>query len=217
MISAPISNTNFKGIPIAEIKVKGINSCYKLYEINESDKDFLKKLYNSVDLKKLMPNLHEYDYINWDGILSEAINQACYKGRKTFIETCDNKPCGVINFSKSKFNTYYLNYIATFPTEPKKRVPCASQILLNQLFKTVINSNRQGIDLSALKYAPFSPISVYSGLGFKFRGGDNWTEDMAIGREGILDALYGQKKFLDVKPVENQKNIDLGNVIDLNI
>jgi len=217
MLSVANNVTNFKGIPISEIKVKGVNSCYKLYKINKSDEKFLDKLYDSVDLKKLMPNLHEYDYINWDGILGEAIKQANFIGRNVFLETCDNKPCGIINFSQSKLNSYYLNYISTFPTEPKKRVPCAGQILLNQLFRTVLNSCRQGIDLSALREAPFSPITVYSKLGFKFRGGDNWTEEMGIGRLGIKNALEKQKEFLEVTPLKNQENTDLFKVIDLNI
>ncbi len=209
-------NINFKGVPIADVKVKGINSCYRLYKINKQDDTFLYQLRNSIDLKKLMPNLNEDEYMCWGGIIEESILHANFSKRESLLETCDNKPCGIINFSKSSFDSYYLDYIVTFPIEVGKRVKCAGQILLNYLFQTVLDTNNNGIDLLALKYTPFNPISVYSKLGFWFDGGDNYTEDMSIGREGIKNALKKQKEFLDVTPIKKTKNINLGNVINLN-
>ena len=211
------NNVNFKAIPVANVKVKGINSCYKLYKVNQSDKNFFEKLYYSMDLKKLMPNLQEHEYMCWSGILDNAIHHVNYSSKDSFLETCNNKPCGIINFSENKSNNYYLDYIVTFPAEIGKRVPCAGQILLNYLFKTVLKSNGEKIELSALKYTPFSPISVYSKLGFKFKGGDAYTEDMSINREGIRQAFEKQQEFLELTLLKNQENVDLGNVINLNI
>lgn len=116
----PVSNANFRAVPFAEYKVKEINSCYKLYKINSSDIDFLYDMYERTDLTVLMPKLEEHEYMNWSGLLESAIDSAKNTFRKTFFETCDDKPCGIMNFSKVNDNCS-LNYIVTFPVEPEKK------------------------------------------------------------------------------------------------
>jgi hypothetical protein len=216
MYTKPINAINYKGVPLADYKVKGIDACYKLYKVDNNDKEFLSKMYRTVNLKKLMPNLHEYDYINWDGIIKEAIYKTNDKDRITIIETCNDKPCGILNFTPQG-KEYCLNFIATFPIKIKKRVPCGGQILFNKLFKNFINSDAESINLSALKTAPFSPISKYRELGFISTGGDDWLEDMTIYRDGIEIAIEKQDKFLSSKQVEKETDLDLGQIINLKI
>ena len=77
-----IDNTKFCGIPISTVKVKNNNSVYKLYDIKtEADLDFLKKMPNILDFRKLMPGLREIDYIIWERLFGSAVESA--KTRQT--------------------------------------------------------------------------------------------------------------------------------------
>ena len=210
----PVNNVNHKGIPIADIKVKGIDSCYKLYKVNYADKEFLEKMYLSIDLKKLMPKMSQRDYVLWDEIIKNAISLSKSKDTKTIFETSDNKPCGIMNY-KEICNRYHVSYVATFPTEEKKRIPCAGQILFNELFKRFTQSDKDRIELSAIREAPFDPISVYLKLGFRMSGGDDYCEYMGINKNNAAGILLKQNDFITYNPIKNAQKIDLQDEIKL--
>ena len=203
-----INSTQFKAIPISKIKVNGIEKPYKLYEITKKDNDFLEGLYDSINLKELMPGLNENDYCVWDGIIESAIQVTNKGGRKTLLETCDDKPCGLINYSKF-CDKFHVNYIATFPTEPSKKVPFAGQILFNEVFKRLLDSCIDVIELKALRSSPFSPITKYSKLGFKPLGGTDYYERMKIYRSEIESAINMQEKFFTAEQEFSKRNIIL--------
>lgn len=94
-------------------------------------------------------------------------------------------------------------------------MPFAGQILFNALFKHVLDSKLNGIELTALKYTPFDPVSKYLKLGFRCSGGDNWTEDMKINMEGIKTAISKQSSSITSTFVQKQKNVDLAELVKL--
>lgn len=65
--SCQTQSPDFKGIHIANSTnwVKNIETSIDLYQITNKDRDFLKKLQDSVDMKRLMPDKNiskaEYD------------------------------------------------------------------------------------------------------------------------------------------------------------
>lgn len=190
-----INNTNFKAIPLAKVKVKGVDKTYKLFEITESDKQFLKDFYANLNLKKLMPGLQDHEYNIWNNIIESVVKVANTDGRKTILETCNDIPCGLLSYSKYAKNLH-VNYVATVPIEPKKRVPFAGQILFNEFFKRVLDSCANTAELLALKYSPFSPISRYLILGFKPLGGTDGLEKMRISRQAVQTTVDKQNEFI---------------------
>ena len=210
----PINNLSLKGVPIADIKVKGIDASYRLYSINHKDEDFLKRMYESADLKKLMPNLTDYDYIVWNEVFENAIKLSKIDTNRSILETYNNKPCGIMTYAE-KVNNYHLKYVTTIPAATKKRVPAAGQILFNELFQRFVNSDKKNIELSAIRYAPFSPISTYLKLGFGMNGGGDFCEDMKINKDRALKTLVKQNNFITYTKNKEGKNIDLNKELSL--
>ena len=210
-----VDKNSFTGIPFSQIRIKGNTSDYKLYNINRTDFGFLKSMYDAVDLKKLMPGLTKRDYTIWDELLKSAIDSGKSSGKRVFLETCDNVPCGILNYSEIG-NLLHLNYVVTYPTTPGKRVPCAGQILFNELLKRFIYGSTQKIEMQALRESPFSPISMYMKLGFKSTGGDNYSESMRINKERAMAALEKQREFITTNPIKLPANEDLSQTLNIN-
>lgn len=210
-----VQSPSFQGIPISEYSVVGSKAKYKLYDITQKDCEFLSDLSKKINLEKLMPNMKEGDYFLWNGILHNALESSDLRYKKIFIETINNVPCGVMNYFDSS-RMFHVNYVATFPDKSEHRVPCAGQILFNELFRRFINSDAQKIELTASRNAPFSPISTYLKLGFKMFGGNEYSEIMRIREENILETLEKQRKFLTYEPLNYPKDVDLGKIISIN-
>ena len=211
-----IDNTKFCGIPISTVKVKNNNSVYKLYDIKtEADLDFLKKMPNILDFRKLMPGLREIDYIIWERLFGSAVESAKNTTNSVYIETCDNVPCGLMNYFHRN-NIYHINYVVTFPDKPGHRVPCGGQILFNELYKRFLSSNANKVELQALKDSPFDPISKYLKMGFKMLGGDNYSEAMRINRVNAVETFRKQNEYIFSEPLKNQKDVDLEKTLNFN-
>lgn len=211
-----VCNNNFKGVPIADIKVKGFNACYKLYDVNAQDYDFLNKMYNSVNIKKLMPDMTQDDYVLWDMVIRHAIKLSRYTENHSILEAIDNKPCGIMSY-KNLNKKYHVSYVATFPTKEKKRVPFAGQILFNELLNRFVKCDNKRIELYAIKDAPFNPISKYLKLGFHTLGGDEYSEFMRLTRARALKTLDKQSKFLVADRIKKKEFVDLNNELELDL
>lgn len=210
----PVSNISTKGVPIADVKVKGINNSYKLFSVNFNDREFLDKMYEAVKLDKLMPNLYEYDYIVWDEILHTAIKKSKGAYSKSLLGVCNDKPYGILHYNDSG-KEYQLQYVATFPTEPQKRVPCGGQILFNELLKRFVQSDKKGIELCAVKDSPFNPVETYHQLGFKTTEEDNYNEFMSLSRNQAVQTLLEQNEYITSTPVKDKTNVDLEKTLSL--
>lgn len=210
----PISNISTKGVPIADVKVKGINNSYKLFSVNFKDREFLDKMYEAVELDKLMPNLYEYDYIVWDEILHTAIKKSKGAYSKSFLGVCNNKPYGILHYNDFG-KEYQLSYVATFPTEPQKRVPCGGQILFNELLKRFVQSDKKGIELCAVKDSPFNPVGTYHQLGFRTTDEDNYNEFMSLSRNRAVQTLLEQNEYIISTPFKDKTTVDLEKTLSL--
>lgn len=210
-----VQSPNFQGIPVTEASIAGLKSKYKLYEVTSSDAQFLTDLYNSVNLKELMPNMSEHHYYLWDGFLKYALEFPIDNMKKILIETCDNIPCGVMKYLDGA-KMFHVDYVVTFPDKPEHRVPYAGQVLFNELFRRFMNSDAQKIELSASRNAPFSPVSKYLKLGFSMLGGDEFSELMRINRERVAQSIDRQKKFLSALELNYPKDVNLSKIISLN-
>ncbi len=206
----PVNSTNFKAIPIAKININGIKNQYKLYEITKNDIGFLNNFYKNLDLKTLMPNLKDYEYVAWDGVIQNLVEVAVKNGRKTIMETLDGKLCGLLNYKEYPLK-FHVNYVATVPVEPKTKVPFAGQILFNEFFRRLLDSCIDKAELNALKYSAFSPITKYIKLGFKSIGGDNQIESMRIYRENIIETFKKQNKFIHYNNEIEKEEIFFGD------
>jgi len=209
-----VRQINFTGIPVSRVSVKGISNKYGIYDITPADSAFLKDMYNNTDLSKLMPKMNKRYLEVWNQLLEFAVKTANYSGKKAFIGTCNNKPCGILNYSDlgSKFN---LNYVVTFPDKVEHRVPYAGQILFNELFGRFIKSNAQKIDLEALIDSPFNPVMKYKKLGFGSVGGDGFYEWMRIYKSRAQDILAKQSMYISSERIINPKDVDLSKVLAL--
>ena len=209
-----VDKSSFEGIPFSNIKVKGSPSEYKLYNINHHDTNFLKQMYENINLRYLMPKMNDEDYTIWDEMLKSAIKSSNNSSKKVFIETCDNIPCGILNYSDLG-KLLHLNYIVTYPIKQSKRVMCGGQILMNELLKRFIKSDAQKLELQALRESPFSPISMYRKLGFGSVGGDNYSEFMRINKERAVLALAKQDEFIMSTPIINPVEEDLLKTLNI--
>ncbi|MBR1776219.1 hypothetical protein IJ750_04010 [bacterium] len=191
-----ISNQNFKAIPLAQVKIKGISEPYKLFGVTVHDSSFLQKLVSSINLKNLMPNLTKEEYEAWEHFFKRAAERGSSQEGKTIIESYNDKFCGILNYTELP-NGFYVNHVVTVPDKESHRVPCAGQILFNELFYRLIGSkNAKKIELQAYKQSPFSPISKYLKLGFYPSGGSGCVELMRIFINSIKETLEKQKEFI---------------------
>ena len=219
-------STNFGAIPVADIKVKNnktgeeLQSVYKLYKLEESDRDFLEKLYETVDVRKMYPNLTENEHFIWDGSLKRAIETSLDERRTAYLETCDGIPCGIMNFTKEplkKKNSYILDRIATFPIEKGKRVKYAGQILYHELYTQFLNDNKNNIFVVSPRHSPFSPIANYVRMGFNLMGGTEATENLRITKESVQKIHKKQQEFLTFDRFEKSESVDLDEHADLSV
>ena len=93
-----------------------------------------------------------------------------------------------------------------------KKVPFAGQILFNEFFKRVLDSSVDAVELLALKYSPFSPISKYLKLGFKQLGGTDGLETMRISRQGIQTAIQKQDEFISYTKEISKEEMPIGDI-----
>lgn len=216
-------STNFGAIPVAEIKAKGQDSVYKLYKLEESDRDFLEKMSEKIDVKNLKSGLDEYDYLVWDKLIKGAIRTSFDEGKTAYLETVDNAPCGIMNYQKIR-NTqtnqpyaYHLDYITTLPKAKDEKTPYAGQILFHELFKQFIDEKQTYISLEAPNNSPFSPIAKYLNLGFNITGGTDYAETLRIYENNVKKTYKKQQEFLTFDRFEKSESVDLDEHTDLSV
>ena len=207
---APVTKQHFGAIPLSEIKINNSDSNYKLYEITPNDEKFLDNLSDNLDLGKLMPKMSYEEIFVWKDLINSAIRKSKNYSTKTILETYNDVPCGILNYSDNKH--FKVNYVATFPDKKNHRVPYAGQILFNELFKRFIDGMHTRIELEALRIGPFSPISTYLKLGFGMCGGNSLLEKMVASREKVLTTLAKQDQFIISNVIKNKEEVDLGKI-----
>ena len=137
-----------------------------LYRLNDSaDFKFIKSLQEKVDLESLMPGLTKDKYSRWKEMIEYAKDNALKPENVTYVETCDNKICGIITYTPDK--TTKLDCICTWPVEKNQKVACGGKLLFLQLFKDFAEYKGTRIKLDAITNGPFDVIKKYMQLGFQ--------------------------------------------------
>lgn len=177
----------------------------EFWELTKDDQPFIKELKVSVNFEKLMPKMKKEDIDIWKTIFHIAINQVTETRKTGILETINQVPCGLMAFSE-KLNGYHLDSICTWPIEPQKKVPLAGKSLFSVLFDDFLKSNSKKIELDAVSYSPFSPVTKYSQLGFKQTGGENGIIAMRILREDVLKSFDKLNKIIKLKTINYLEN-----------
>lgn len=192
-------NPEFRALHIATCKD------LKLYKITDnSDLNYLKSLPHNIKTKFLMPNLTKDEYKRWDEMIEYAVDNALCPGNTTYIETNNNKICGIITFREGK--TTILDCICTWPTEFGKKVKLAGQTLFYQLFKDFESSKGKKIKLDAITNGPYNTIEKYEKLGFKTTSNVHPTKvEMETCSSIVKDKLTELRKIVHYQPAEPDK------------
>lgn len=205
-----IRNQNFKGIPIADVSIfsKNITKKAKLFELTQNDNEFVKELWENMDVSELLPGLANYKYALWDEIIRRGLKLESLKESLSILEVQDNTPCGVLNYTKIK-DSHHLSYIATWPIKKGKKAPFAGKVLLKEFFERFVKSDSNRIYLEAIYNGPFDCVSKYLELGFKSIGGDEFLENMVLTKENALKSIKKLEENISSVKIKNSKDEDL--------
>lgn len=180
----------------------GNKSLYKICDTK--DKNFLKQLVSEVNPQALMPNLNKTESNRWHEMLRYAVDNAQNPDNITYLETVNNKPCGIITY-KHQNNTILLDCICTWPVETGKKVKLAGQILFYQLFKDFQTLNGKKLKLEAITNGPYDTVKKYEQLGFKQTSDVFPTKIvMEINSHKIKEIFKKLSSLIEYKPVEQE-------------
>ena len=88
---------NFEALLIAS---SGNKTLYRICD--STDKKYLKQLVSKVNPGDLMPNLSKDGADRWHEMLRYAVDMAQNPDNVTYLETVNNKPCGIITYWPGK-------------------------------------------------------------------------------------------------------------------
>lgn len=200
-------NPNFQALHIANC------GDLKLYKITtQKDLNFLKELPQKIKMEKLMPDLEKSKSDRWNEMLEYAVDNAQYPINTTYIETKNNKICGIITFEEGK--TTILDCICTFPVEIGKKVKFAGKTLFYQMFKDFLAFSGKKIKLEAIVNGPYDTISKYETLGFKTTSNVYPTKtEMETHTPKVKETLENLSKLLKYQKCREEK-VNLNQIID---
>ena len=180
----------------------------KLYKLSgRSDIKALKKLCAETDFSKLMPNQTKQQSERWHEMLEYATDNAQKSSNITYIESCDNKICGIITYTPSA--TSVIDCICTIPIKTGEKVKLAGKTLFYQVFKDFLEYKGSRINLSAIINGPFNTINKYKELGFKETSSFTPTYvEMTINQYKVKDVFKMLNKLISYKP-EKPMPVDL--------
>lgn len=145
-----------------------VASCDKLKIHQVTDVSDIKKLKNlpsQVNIKDLMPGLSPKQYSRWQEMLEYAIDMMQNPGNITYIETLNNKICGIITYFPNK--TTIIDCICTWPAIAGQKVKFAGKSLFCKVFSDFKENQGTRIKLDAITDGPYNTIDKYEPLGFK--------------------------------------------------
>ena len=210
---------NFGAIKVARARITtdAGTKLYHLYNLERHDQDFLRNLYNKIDVEKRYPGLSDTEYSLWDYVLDVGL-RGYYDNRirkGLLLANQDKIPCGVMKYEDNKAKAN-IKYFATWPIEVSQRVPLAGKTLMLEFFRQILdNPGTRIVELNALKYSAFSPISKYMEMGFKMVGGTDGNQLMHLKLENIPAVIEKFKNKIKIMPLTEPRKVLIDK--DLNI
>lgn len=198
----------FNGIKISQTNIMGHR--LDVYKLTDKDRDFITQLSTNIDLKKLIPNISNDEFEIYNNIIKRSFDKANYQSKSSMLLACDDKPCSIIVTSKNR-SEQIVDYICSWPIEPKQKAPFGAQTLFTQIYKDFLNTDLKFIELQAIRFG--SAISKYMQLGFTSRGGNNFVEIMRISKDRVLQYYQKLKEKINLTPSGDNTDIDLFTVL----
>lgn len=182
----------------------------KLIKITDiADKKYLKELPDKINIKELMPNLTNDEANRWNEMLEYAVARA-QKNNNTYIETINDKICGIITYSLGKNSK--LDCICTWPVEIGKKVKLAGKTLFYQMFKDFQAQGGKKLELEAITNGPVDTVKKYEELGFQKNSNVFATKrGMETNIYKVKDTLKKLNEIIDYETIEPEK-INLNNL-----
>lgn len=210
------NKTNFKAIPLAQIKVRENINKFTIYEATREDMLLLKKMSKKLEMHKLLPSeAGEKGFDRWKEIIDEAIEQF-KNGAKLLIATHKNRPCGVLSYSKSN-NIAFINEIASFPISINKKIKYTGTALMKAFFEEAKQSNFASIMLIPSTQIHKNPTGFYKRFHFKeLEYSDIKTNLLFAKREDYSLASREIDEKLQYLPEINRKQTPLRENLNLN-
>lgn len=184
----------------------------KLYKLTESsDIKALKRFAAKTDIQDLMPKCSRQDADRWHEMLEYAIDSAQSPGNVTYVESANNKLCGIISYFPNGTST--IDCICTIPIEKGKKVKLAGKTLFYQVFQDFLEYKGSRINLSAITNGPYNTINKYKELGFSETTHVTKTYvDMSANRHKIKEAWQKLKEIINYKP-QKPTRVDLSEML----
>lgn len=185
---------------------------FKLIKVTDiADKRFLKELSDKINIKELMPNLTNDEANRWNEMLEYAVARAQKNENNTFIETINDKICGIITYSLGKNSK--LDCICTWPVEIGKKVKLAGKTLFYQMFKDFQAQGGKKLELEAITNGPVDTVKKYEELGFQKNSNVFATKrGMETSIYKVKDTLKKLDEIIDYETIEPEK-INLNNLV----
>ena len=200
------NQTNFKALHIAKC---GDLDIYKL--CGRNDFNYIKTLPQKIKTETLMPNLTKDEYSRWNEMVQYAVDNALHQENITYIETINNRPCGIITFFPDKITE--LDCICTWPVEFGKKVKLAGKTLFYQLFKDVQKYKVKKIKLEAITNGPYDTVKKYERLGFKQIDVLPTKVKMETSAPKVKETLEELSQLINYKAVE-EESVNLSNILE---
>lgn len=200
-----ISHTNRYNPEFGALHVAN-SEAIKIYRICDiSDKKFLKKLAEEIKPGDMLTGLGKDERNRWHEMLRYAVDNAQSPDNITYLETLNNKPCGIITFRLGA-NSSNLDCVCTWPTEVGKKVKMAGKVLFYQLFKDFQQSKSKKLKLEAITNGPYNTIKKYEELGFKQTSNVYPTKvSMELNCQRMKESIKYIETLIKYKPVKPEK------------
>lgn len=209
---------NFQARHIAQVitKAGNVKKEIQLYNLDESDKRFARKMLKAIDLRKLYPSTNEKDYAYfpaWKTLIKGAVDRIGHE--QVILAVQDNIPCGIMSFRHHNAEMH-LSRIATWNIKPATKVEHAGKTLMHEIFRDASANKIRNINLVASSIQPRgrSCINFYSKMGFVN------TQPLEPNYFEMPHTNYAMKcaqleNFFTYKKIDNPEEVKLRNKISL--
>ena len=145
---------NARHVAIAKVNHQGKRLKYDVFELAKKDYPTISKLYKSIKLDKIEPNLDAYDSSLWQSILSLVLTQPNSDRVKTLLLVKGDKACGAMKYSSNK-TTYHISGRTTWGRKNNLKLPFAGKALSFTLFNRLLKENKQKIESQIIRINRF--------------------------------------------------------------
>lgn len=196
--------------------VNNIRKEIQLYQLDNSDIPFAKRMLDCLDLKKLHPNTDNYSgFVPWKNIIKGAVTKIGIED--VFLAVNTKRPCGVLAYFDDSSKYTILSRLASWPIKPDNKPEHIGKSLMRILFQHAKDNNIKGICLIPAECKPNGKTckTFYSFLGFKAPPQDSFSSHWLL-----EDIDFGSKcaqldNFFEYKKIDNATDVDLNSELCL--